>query len=258
MGYSTVNPDKVGFSKGARVLVGAVGAAKGACTPVGLLGADVTLGIEKTYRTKNDHFPEVEVRSAVATLSLTANLVLREWTRANLMRALDVAAVDVTDVTATPVAVTDEAYTVPSNGIVVIPRAGLTSIVVVEAPSTTLDLNDDYIVVENQGQTLIVAVAGGDMAPTDSLLISYSYTPLVHSVMPLGSSAPRNYYGVWLEEELDISPTARVDYQIIRAAIGLDGSINLNNAESGGDLPVIVQASLQPGQTALGLLYNYE
>ena len=49
-----------------------------------------------------------------------------------------------------------------------------------------------------------------------------------------------------------------MEYQIYRAAIGLDGSFNLNNAESGADLPVVIQASLQPGQTALGRLYNYE
>lgn len=256
--YSTVNPDKVGFSKGARVFVGPVNAEKNACTPVGLLGQGITLSMEKTYRTKNDHFPEVEVASAVQTLTMQASIVLREWKRANLMLALDVANADVTDVPATPVPVVDEAYTVPANGIVVIPRAGLTSIVVKEAPSTTLDLDDDYIVVENQGQTLIVAVAGGDIAPTDSLLISYTYTPLVHTVMPLGHSGPRNYYAVWFEEDLTTSATARTEYRLYRAAIGLEGGFNINSAEEGGDLPVLVAAALFPGQSALGLLYNYE
>lgn len=259
MGYSTVNPANVGFSKGSRVLIGPVGAAKGNLVPVGLLGADITLGMEKTYRTKMDHFPEVEVASAVQSLNLTANLVLREWTKQNLMYALDVKASDVTDVTATPVNVVDEAYEMPATGqlVVHIPHTGLTNIVVKEAPSTTLTLNTDYVVVATPVDTLIVAVGGGDIAASDELLISYDYTPIASTTMPLGYSGPRNYYQVLLEEELTTSPTAKTEFLIHRAAIGLDGNFNLNSAESGGDLPVIIQASLQAGQTALGTLTNY-
>ena len=63
---------------------------------------------------------------------------------------------------------------------------------------------------------------------------------------------------MWIEEGFTASQTARVDFQIYRCAIGLDGSFNLNNAEQGGDLPVLVQASLLPGKTELGRVYNYE
>lgn len=258
--YSTVNAGNVGFSKGARVLIGPVGAGKGGCTPVGLLGADATLGMEKTFRTKNDHFPEVEVASAVQALTMTGNIVLREWTKQNLMYALDVNAGQVTDVPAVAVNVVDEAYTMPSSGqlSVTIPRAGLTNIVVKEAPSTTLALDTDYVVVVTPTTTIIVALSGGAIAANDDLLISYDYTPLAHTEMPLGHSGARNYYEVWFEEELTTSATARTEYQIYRAAIGLDGSFNFNNAESGADLPVVIQASLLPGQTSLGRLYNYE
>src|SRR5690606_30617565 len=128
--YSTVNAGKVGFSKGARVLVGAVNAAIGSCTPVGLLGADATLSVEVTYRQKMDHFPEVEVASALATLAITGNFVMREWTKQNLVYALGLANSDATDIAASPVNVVDEAYTVPAAGqkVVTIPRTGLSSI----------------------------------------------------------------------------------------------------------------------------------
>lgn len=251
--YSTVNPDKVGFSKGARVLIGPVGAAKADCTPVGLLGADATLSMEKTFRTKNDHFPEVEVASAVQTLTMTGNIVLREWTRQNLMYALDIANADVTDVVGDPINVTDEAHTLDANGVATLRNAGATSITVDGATEGT-----DYIVTVVGGFTRIVALSGGALSPSDEITVDYTYTPVAHSEMPLGHSGPRNYYGVWFEEELTTSPTARTEYQIYRAAIGLDGSFNFNNAESGGDLPVVIQASLQAGQTALGRLINYE
>ncbi len=258
--YSTVNPGKVGFSKGARVLIGPVGAGKAGCTPVGLLGADATLSMEKTFRTKNDHFPEVEVASAVQSLTMTGNIVLREWTKQNLMYALDVNAGQITDVPASPVNVVDEEYTMPASGqlSVTIPRTGLTNIVVDDDQGTPHSLNTDYVVVVTPTTTMIVAVSGGGISANDDLLISYDYTPLAHTEMPLGHSGARNYYEVWFEEELTTSPTARTEYQIYRAAIGLDGSFNFNNAEAGGDLPVVIQASLLPGQTALGRLLNYE
>lgn len=253
MGYSTVNPDKVGFSKGTRVLIGPVGASKGDCIPVGLLGADATLSMEKTFRTKNDHFPEVEVASAVQTLTMTGNIVLREWTKENLRYALDVAAGDVTEVLADPVNVEGEAHTLDANGVATLKHPGATSVAV-----TGSVLGTDYVTATVAGFTRVIALAGGNLSPNDEITVDYTHTPVAHTEMPLGSSGPRNYYGVWFEEELTISPTARVEYQIYRAAIGLDGSFNLNNAESGADLPVVIQASLQPGQTALGRLYNYE
>lgn len=258
--YSTVNPDKVQFSRGARVLVGAPNAAKGACAPVGLIGPGVTLSMEKTYRTKNDHFPEVPVAQAIATLSLNVNVVLRELTKKNFQYALDVADSQITDVAASPVSVVDEAYTVPSSGqlVVTIPRTGLTSIVVKEAPSTTLDINDDYIVVVTPTSTLIVAVSGGDIAASDNLLVSYDYTPVAHSHMPLGHSGVRTPYGVWIEEEFTGSVTSRIDYQINRAFIGVQDGFSINSAEDGGDLPVLIEAALQPGQSVLGTAYFYE
>lgn len=258
--YSTVNAGDVGFSQGARVLVGAVGAGKGGCRPIGLLAADATLSMDKTYRTKMDHFPEVEVVSAVQALTMEGKIVVREWNKANLMLALDVAASMVTDVAASPVNVVDEPYKMPASGqlSVTIPRTGLTNIVVKEAPSTTLAINDDYVVVVTPTTTMIVAVSGGGIAASDDLLISYDYTPLVHTEMPLGHSAPRQYYEVWFEEGRTTSATARTDYQIYRAAIGLDGNFNINSAENGVDLPLIIQASLAPGQTSLGKLYDYQ
>lgn len=257
--YSTVNPSKVGFSKGARVLIGAVGAAKGACTPVGLLGADATLSMDKSFRVKNDMFPEIEVASALQSLSLTANIILREWTKQNLIYALDVASGDVTDVTATPVSITGEAYT-PVGGVVQIPHAGPTSVVVKVATPATLVLNTDYQLMVIDGYTYIVRVAGSTAWADDTtpITVDYDYTPTAHSEMPLGQSGARNYYGVWIEEELTTSSTARTEYQIFRAAIGLDGGFNINSADNGGDLPIIIQASLASGQTALGTLYNYE
>lgn len=257
--YSVVNPAKVGFSKGTRVLIGAVGADKGACTPVGLLGADATLGMEKTFRTKDDHFPQVEVASAIQTLSMTANIVLREWTKQNLMYALDVAAGDVTDVPASAVNVIDEPYKMPATGqlSVTIPRTGLTNIVVKEG-GTTHNLTTDYLVIVTPTGTMILAVSGGGIIAEDDLKISYDYTPLAHSHMPLGHSGARNYYGVWFEEELTTSATAKTEYRLYKAAIGLDGNFNLNNAESGGDLPVVIQATLDAGRSELGRLYNYE
>ena len=250
--YSTVNPDKVAFSKGSRVFIGPVGAAKGDLIPVGLLGADITLGMEKTYRTKMDHFPEVEVASAVQTLNLTANLVLREWTKQNLMYALDVKAADVTDVTAAPVNVAGEEHTLNADGVATLRNAGASAITVTGSVEDT-----DYVVAVVAGATRIIALAGGNLSPSDEITVDYTYTPVESTSMPLGHSGPRNYYQVLFEEELTSSPTAKTEYLLHRAAIGLDGNFNLNSAESGGDLPVIIQASLQAGQSALGTLTNY-
>lgn len=255
--FSTVNPDKVGFSKGSRVSIGAVGAGKGTLTPVGLLGADITLGMEKTYRTKMDHFPEVEVASAVQTLNLTVNLVLREWTKQNLMYALDVAVGDVTDAAGTPVNITDEPHKLDANGVATLLNAGASAIVVTKG-ATSAVLGTDYVIATVGGWQRVIALTGSSvLAPSDDILVDYTYTPAASTSMPLGHSGARNYYQVLLEEESTLSATAKTEYLIHRAAIGLDGNFNLNSAENGIDLPVIIQASLAAGQTVLGTLTNY-
>jgi len=256
--YSTVNPDKVGFSKGSRVSIGAVGASKGTLTPVGLLGADITLGMEKTYRTKMDHFPEVEVASAVQTLNLTVNLILREWTKQNLMYALDVAVGDVTDVAGTPLTVTDEPHKLDANGVATFNHPGGSAITVTKADATPAVLGTDYVIATVGGYQRVIALSGSAvLAANDDILIDYTHTPAASTVMPLGHSGARNYYQVLLEEESTLSATAKTEYLIHRAAIGLDGNFNLNSAENGIDLPVIIQASLAAGQTVLGTLTNF-
>lgn len=258
MGYSVKNNGDVGFSKGTRVYVGAVGAGKGACRAVGLLGADATLSMEKTFRTKNDHFPEVEVASAIQALTMTGNVILREWNKDNLMLALDVASGDVTNVLATPVNVVDEPFT-PVGGVVQIPHASPTNVVVKVAGPTTLVLNTDYQLMTINGYVYVVRVNDSTTWATDTtpVTVSYDYTPVAHTEMPLGHSGARNYYEVWFEEEYTTSATARADFQLYKAAIGLDGNFNFNSAENGADLPLVIQASLLAGQTELGKLYHY-
>jgi hypothetical protein len=256
MGFSTANAEKVMFSKGARVLVGAVDAAKAACTPVGLLGADATLNINPTYRQKQDRFPEVIVAEAIQSVTAEGRFVLREWTKENLRLALGLATDDVTDVAGVEVNVVDEAHTVDAAGKVVINRVDLSNIVVKEG-AATLVLNTDYVVVETTTQTLIVALSGGAIAPLDTLLISYDYTPVAHSILPIGKASAPTYYGVWIEEELTGSATARSDFQIYKARIGLDGGFNINNAEQGADIPIVIQAVLASGKTELGQLFTY-
>lgn len=257
MGFSTKNADKVMFSKGARVLVGAVDAAKALCTPVGLLGADASLNLNPTYRQKRDRFPQVIVAEAVDEVTAEARFVLREWDKDNLRLALGLATADVTDVAGTEVNVVDEEYTVGADLIATIPHTGISSVVVKEAPSTELTLNTDYIVVETPTTTLVVGLSGGAIANNDDLLISYDYTPVAHSILPIGKASSPTYYGVWIEEELTGSATARSDYQIYKARIGLDGGFAINAAENGGDLPIVIQAVLASGKTELGNLYNY-
>ena len=257
MGYSTSNPDKVQFSKGARVLIGAVDAPKAACTPVGLLGADATLNINPTYRQKMDRFPEVIVAEAIQSITAEARFVLREWTTDNLRLALGLATSDVTDVAASPVNVSDEEYVLDSGGVAAIPRTGLTAISAKDGSDVALVEDTDYIVVETSTQTLIVALSGGSVGATDTVKVSYTYTPVAHSILPIGKASAPTYYGVWIEEELTGSPTAKVEYQIYKARIGIDGGFAINNAEQGGDLPVIIQATLAAGKTELGKLYNY-
>lgn len=257
--YSVVNPDHVQFSKGARVLVGVPNAAKGACTPVGLIGADVSLSIEKTYRVKNDHFPEVPVAQAIATLSLNVNVVLRELNKKNFQYALDVANSDVTDVAASTVNVVDEAYKMPATGqlAVTIPRTGLTNIVVDDDQGSPHTVNTDYVVVETPTTTMIVATSGGGISANDDLEISYDYTPTAHSTMPLGHSGVRTPYGVWIEEEFTGSATSKIEYQINRAFLGVADGFDINSAENGGDLPLLIEAALQSGQSTLGTAYFY-
>src|SRR5690606_40642960 len=113
--FSTNDPSKVQFSKGARVLIGAVDAAKGSCTPVGLLGADASLNINPTYRQKQDRFPEVVVAEAIQSVAAEGRFVLREWTKENLRLALGLATSDVADVAAATVNVVDEEHTVGAD-----------------------------------------------------------------------------------------------------------------------------------------------
>jgi len=258
MGYSVVNNGDVGFSKGARVYVGPVGAGKGGCRQIGLLGADATLSMEKTFRSKSDHFPEVEVASAVQALTMTGNLVVREWNKLNLMLALDVAASDVTDVPGTPDAVTDVAYT-PVGGVVRLPHVSPTNVVVKVATPATLVLNTDYQLMVVNGYTHVLRVNGSTAwaSDTTAVTVSYDFTPVAHTEMPLGHAGARQYYEVWFEEELTTSATAKTEYRLFKAAIGLDGNFNFNSAESGADLPLVIQASLLAGQTELGRLYHY-
>src|SRR5690606_14293944 len=100
-------------------------------------------------------------------------------------------------------------------------------------------------------------LSGGDIADTDDLLISYDYTPVAHSILPIGKASAPTYYGVWIEEELTGSATSKAEYQIYKARIGIDGGFAINNAEQGGDLPIIIQATLAAWKTDLGKLYNY-
>lgn len=257
MGYSTKNADKVMFSKGARVLVGAVDAAKASCTPVGLLGADASLNLNPTYRQKRDQFPQVIVAEALNEVTAEGRFVLREWDKDNLRLALGLSTDDVTDVAGSVVNVVDEAYTVGADLVATIPHTGISNVVVKEAPSTELTENTDYIVVETPSTTLIVGLSGGDIADEDDLLISYDYTPVAHSILPIGKASSPTYYGVWIEEELTGSATAKAEYQIYKARIGLDGGFAINAAENGGDLPVVIQAVLASGKTELGRLFNY-
>lgn len=108
---STVNADAVVFSAGAIVRVGArtspvtsasLNTDLAAATAVGLLGADVSFNIEQTVRQKMDRFPEVVVAEAMQAQNASAELVLREWTNANLMLALGLETADVTAVAASP------------------------------------------------------------------------------------------------------------------------------------------------------------
>ncbi len=257
MGYSTADANKVMFSKGARVLIGAVEAAKAACTPVGLLGADASLNINPTYRQKQDRFPEVVVAEAIQSVTAEGRFVLREWTKQNLIYALGLAAADVTDVAGSPVNIVDDPATMGADGILTIGHTGLTNIVVKDQTGvTTYVLNTDYAVAEVDGKTLIIALGGG-ISASDDLLVSYDYTPVAHSILPIGKASSPTYYGVWIEEELTGSATARSDYQIYKARIGIDGGFNINSAEQGADIPVIIQAVLSSGKTELGQLYNY-
>lgn len=258
--FSTNDPSKVQFSKGARVLIGAVDAAKGACTPVGLLGADATLNINPTYRQKQDRFPEVVVAEAIQAVTAEGRFVLREWTTDNLRLALGLGVGDVTAVAGSEVTVTDEVHEVDDDGRVFIDRTGLSEVVVKEDTDdnpTTYSEGTDYIVVETATQTIIVTLSGGGIAPNDSLRVSYKYTPVAHSILPIGKASAPTYYGVWIEEGLTGSPTAKVEYQIYKARIGIDGGFAINNAEQGGDIPLVIQAVLMPGKTDLGKLYNY-
>lgn len=255
--FSVVNANKVMFSKGLRMLVGDVDAAKGACTPVGLLGENAVFNITPTYRQKTDRFPEVVVAEAIQGVTAETRIVLREWTTDNLRLALGLGVGDVTAVAGSEVVVTDEEYTVDEDGRVFIDRTGLSDIVVKEGVSTTHALDTDYVVIETATQTIIFALDGGGISPADDLKISYKYTPAAHHVLPIGKASTPTYYGIWLEEELTGSQTSKAEFQIYKARIGIDNGFQLNNAEQGGDIPLVIQAVLMPGKTDLGKLYNY-
>jgi hypothetical protein len=258
MGFSTNDPSKVGFSRGSRVFVGPENAPKELCTPVGLLGADATLAVNKTFRTKNDHFPSVAVAQAVNELTAQANFVLREWTRENLMLAFGLRSDDVTDTPGGSQSVAAEVVQISAGGMGTLQHPAVdVGTVVLTDDGTPLVLGDDYVLAQQSGRTLIVIVPGGAISPSSSITAAYDYTAVAHSSMPIGASGPVNYYGVWIEEEFTMSSTARTDYQLYRASIGLDGNISLNSAENGADLPVLIQASLAMGQSELGMLHNY-
>lgn len=254
--FSTVDATKVGFSEGARVLVGPVGATKNQCTPVGLLGADATLNINLTYRKKEDHFPQVEVASALQSAEVLGSLVLREWKRRNLQLAFDVPDSEVTDVPGSVENVTEEAHTIVNRSATLrFPGASNISITKATVPMVE---DTDYTVTVVDGRTVIVAIVGSALDNDDEIEVDYEYTPLVSTEMPIGRSGPRNYYTVIIEEKFTMSATAGADFVIHKAAIGLDGSLSINSAEDGADLPVVVNGVLDVGQASLAKLVNYE
>lgn len=253
--YSTRHADKIGFSKGARVLIGPVNAAKGDCTPVGLLGEGFTLNVDTQYRTKMDHFPQVEAARAVQSITVTGNPVVREWTRENLILALGLSNADVTDVLAAPVTETGQEHVLDAAGFARLPHHDVDNLVVEDDSSNTMVLNTDYEVLELDGQTWIRALTGGALSPADTIVVEYDWTPVAHTEMPIGYSGPTRYYTVWIEEELTTG--ALTEFQIFKAAIGLSGGFQLNSGEQGGDLPLTIQGTLDPSNPTVGRLLSY-
>lgn len=258
-----VMPNKVGFSGKTYLYAGPYGTPENSLANLGLLGPDATLNLTQTLRTKLDYFPEVPVAQAIQAQGGTLETVLREFRRETLAAALGLYPTDATEIAGGDTVVTDEAYTLPPDRLIILKRPmklGTTVVVTNSTGATTYTQGTHYYLVprDKEGRTLLYFPPGVTGGPADgaSLLIDYTYNLPTRREYPVGQLAQVRYYTVLLKEEFTTG--GRAEVFIPKAQIGFRQGMRFNSVNEGMDLPITIVAVKDPSFPYLVLVREYE
>jgi hypothetical protein len=259
MARSTVDSTKVGFSAGARVFEGDLGAAEASLRPMGLLGADATLNIGQTTRQKQDRFPQVIVAQAILQQSAEMSAVLHELTVDNLRAAFGLEAADLTATAGGDVVVANEnaVFDVNNNAVLANPiKTSVAPVVTNVAGSVTYVAGTDYILIPRDqfGRTVLYRLAAGAIGAGATVHVDYTWTRVTRTEFPIGSKSKVVERKVKLEEEYtDGRKLVAVMY---RAVFAINGNLTVNtDGENGMSVPVTISGLFDPGQNKVASIY---
>jgi len=246
---STVAPERVTFGKDTKLFAGPYGTAESGLAELGLLAEDASLELSQEYRTKTDAFPRVPVAQAIQAQSGKLAAVLREWRKETLLAAFGLYESDIVETAGSDVNVTDEAVTLNANdfGVLAHPiKAGTSPVVTSSDGATTYTEGTDYIVIPRdvEGRTLIYRLVGGTIPASATLAVDYTYVAQTMREYPIGKVGQVRYYTVKLVE--DLTNGGRTEVLIHKATFALDGNVAFNSQDSSADLPVAVEAVMDP------------
>lgn len=259
---SVVNPQKVTFSAGAKVYSGDYGTPEASLAALGLLGADAAFNAEQTMRSKMDRFPEVVVAQSIQAQNASMELVLREWTKESLLTAWGLNQSDIVEEAGGDTAVVDETYVFGANDTFILtqPVKSGTSLTITDSTGvTTYVEGTDFAVIDrdSEGRTVVVRLStGGSIAAGESVLVDYTYNLPARRIFPVGKVAQVRYRTLKLVEPFTNGGKAEI--MIWKAQIGIRGSLALNAAENGADLPIVVNALFDPARGELASLRDYD
>lgn len=248
MAKSTVISDDITFSAGSEIYAGAAQATGASLRKIGLLGEDIDFGVQQEFREKTDQFPRQVVKRSILSQAASLQFICKEFNIANLQLAFGILDAGVTTVAAGDTAVTDEAVTFNSDGVAVLAyplKAGesITSVQDAAGGSGTASVEDtDFVVVDRdlQGRTLLRIISGGNLSALDTVYVDYTYNQGASNSFVIGSNSTTPERAIRLLEDYDNGK--QLELYMPRAFVGIPGNMTLNAAETGGELPMSVQA----------------
>lgn len=259
MGRSAVDTNKIGFSAGARMFEGPVGATEASLRPLGLLGADATLNISQTTKQKQDRAPLVVVKQAINQQSAQIQAVLHEITTDNLRLAFGLENSDLTALAGGDVVVTNEQVVLDANGNGVLAnpvKTGNVPVVTNVGGTVTYVAGTDYIFIPRDqfGRSVIYRLSGGTIPAQATLEVDYTWTRVARTEFPIGSRTTVVERKIKLEEEY--SDGRKLVAIFYRAVLSINGNITVNtDGENGMSVPVTVDGLYDPTQNKIVSVY---
>lgn len=259
MARSAVDTNKIGFSAGARMFEGPVGATEASLRPLGLLGADATLNIGQTTKQKLDRAPKVVVKQAIDQQSAQIQVVLHEITSDNLRLSFGLDNSDLTALAGGDVTVTNEQVVLDANnnGVLANPVKPSTVPTVTNVGGTvTYVAGTDYIFIprDSFGRSVIYRLSTGAIPAGATLEVDYTWTRIDRVEFPIGSRTTVVERKIKLEEEY--SDGRKLVAVFYRAVLSINGNITVNtDGENGMSVPVTVDGLYDPTQNKIVSIY---